>query len=154
MRYLLGTTKAARQRYGALRGTVGNYKGELTGSDKHFSFSLNGNPDTDHVHVFESAIDLLSFATLELLEGRDWKAETLLSLAGVFQTKREGVVPVALIQFSMSIRPFVKSVFIWIMTPLAAVRRKELRPVCKASIRSTTSCHHAERMLTMNCKLV
>ena len=95
----IGYDKGGKARYGALRGTVGNYKGELTGSDKHFSFSLNGNPDTDHVHVFESAIDLLSFATLELLEGRDWKVETLLSLAGVFQTKREGVVPVALTQF-------------------------------------------------------
>lgn len=95
----IGYDKGGKARYGALRGTVGYYKGELTGSDKHFSFSLNGNPDTDHVHVFESAIDLLSFATLELLEGRDWKVETLLSLAGVFQTKREGVVPVALTQF-------------------------------------------------------
>lgn len=95
----IGYDKNGKARYGALRGMVGNYKGELTGSDKHFSFSLNGNTDTDHVHVFESAIDLLSFATLELLEGRDWKAETLLSLAGVFQTKREGVVPVALTQF-------------------------------------------------------
>lgn len=95
----IGYDKGGKARYGALRGTVGNYKGELTGSDKHFSFSLNGNPDTDHVHVFESAIDLLSFATLELLEGRDWKVETLLSLAGVFQTKREEVVPAALTQF-------------------------------------------------------
>ena len=95
----IGYDTSGKARYGALRGTVGNYKGELTGSDKRFSFSLNENPATDHVHVFESAIDLLSFATLELLEGRDWKAETLLSLAGVFQTKREGVVPVALTQF-------------------------------------------------------
>ena len=102
----IGYDKDCKARYGALRGTVGNYKGELTGSDKHFAFSLNENPNTDHVHVFESAIDLLSFATLELLEGRDWKAETLLSLAGVFQTKREGVVPVALTQF-LNERPSV-----------------------------------------------
>ena len=52
-----------------------------------------------HIHVFESAIDLLSFATLTLLAGRDWKSETYLSLAGVFQTKREDVVPVALSRF-------------------------------------------------------
>lgn len=95
----IGYDTSGKARYGALRGTVGNYKGELTGSDKRFSFSLNENPATDHVLVFESAIDLLSFATLELLEGRDWKAETLLSLAGVFRTKRDGVVPVALTQF-------------------------------------------------------
>jgi len=46
-----------------------------------------------------SAIDLLSFATLALFAGRDWKSETYLSLAGVFQTKRENVVPVALSRF-------------------------------------------------------
>ena len=49
--------------------------------------------------MFESAIDLLSFATLTLLAGRDWKSETYLSLAGVFQTKRKNVVPVALSRF-------------------------------------------------------
>ena len=86
-------------RYGALRSTVSSYKGELTGSDKHFSFFLEGKPNAEHIHVFESAIDLLSFATLVLLAGRDWKSETYLSLAGVFQTKRENVVPVALSRF-------------------------------------------------------
>ena len=41
----------------------------------------------------------MSYATLELFEGRDWKQDALLSLAGVFQTKRENVVPVALKQY-------------------------------------------------------
>ena len=42
------------------------YKSELTGSDKRFSFFLEGKPNAEHIHVFESAIDLLSFATLVL----------------------------------------------------------------------------------------
>lgn len=92
----MGYDKDGKARYGALRSTVSSYKGELTGSDKHFSFFLEGKPNAEHIHVFESAIDLLSFATLALLAGRDWKSETYLSLAGVFQTKRENVVPVAL----------------------------------------------------------
>ena len=71
----------------------------VTGSDKRFSFFLEGKPNAEHIHVFESAIDLLSFATLALLAGHDWKSETYLSLAGVFQTKRENVVPVALSRF-------------------------------------------------------
>lgn len=95
----VGYDKDGKARYGALRSTVSSYKGELTGSDKHFSFFLEGKPNTEHIHVFESAIDLLSFATLALLAGRDWKSETYLSLAGVFQTKRENVVPVALSRF-------------------------------------------------------
>ena len=95
----VGYDKDGKARYGALRSTVSSYKGELTGSDKHFSFFLEGKPNAEHIHVFESAIDLLSFATLVLLAGRDWKSETYLSLAGVFQTKRENVVPVALSRF-------------------------------------------------------
>ena len=95
----VGYDKDGKARYGALRSTVSSYKGELTGSDKHFSFFLEGKPNAEHIHVFESAIDLLSFATLTLLAGRDWKSETYLSLAGVFQTKRENVVPVALSRF-------------------------------------------------------
>ena len=95
----VGHDKDGKARYGALRSTVSSYKGELTGSDKRFSFFLEGKPNAEHIHVFESAIDLLSFATLMLLAGCDWKSETYLSLAGVFQTKREDVVPVALSRF-------------------------------------------------------
>lgn len=59
--------KQCKARYGALRSTASSYKGELTGSDKHLSFFLEGKPNAEHIHVFESAIDLLSFATLALL---------------------------------------------------------------------------------------
>ena len=93
----LGYDKEGVPRYGNVRGTVGDYKGELSGSDKRYSFSIPGNSQT--VHVFESAIDALSYATLELFEGRNWREDHLLSLAGVFVTKRENVVPVALSRY-------------------------------------------------------
>ena len=93
----LGYDKEGVPRYGNVRGTVGDYKGELSGIDKHYSFSIPGNSQT--VHVFESAIDALSYATLELFEGRNWREDHLLSLAGVFVTKRENVVPVALSRY-------------------------------------------------------
>ena len=96
-------------RYAAIRGTRGSYKGEATGSDKRFSFSLCLPRQPPTVHVFESAIDLLSYATLEHRAGRDWREDALLSLAGVFKQKREKVVPVALAQF-LSDHPSVKTV--------------------------------------------
>ena len=81
-------------RYAAIRGTSSPYKGEASGSDKHFSFQLGEG--TGSVHLFEAAIDVLSYATLLEMHGVEWQKRSLLSLAGVFKTKREDVVPVAL----------------------------------------------------------
>lgn len=81
-------------RYAAIRGTNSSYKGEASGSDKHFSFQLGEGSGA--VHLFEAAIDALSYATLLKMHGVDWQNRSLLSLAGVFKTKREDVVPVAL----------------------------------------------------------
>jgi len=95
----VGYDKQGIAKYAAMRGTRSGYKGEVTGSDKRFSFAISETTNAEHVHLFESAIDLLSFLTLELQEGRDWKQDAFLSLAGVFQTKRKDVVPVALSQY-------------------------------------------------------
>ena len=95
----VGYDSAGKARYAALRGTMGMYKGEATGSDKHFSFLLSDDPAAESVHLFESAIDAMSYATLLKMTGRNWQQAPLLSLAGVFATKRENVVPVALERF-------------------------------------------------------
>jgi len=104
----VGYDNTGKPRYGALRSTFSSYKSEATGSDKRYSFSIATNPTADTVHVFESAIDLLSFATLQLYEGGDWKSMSMLSLAGVFAPKRQGVVPVALSRF-LSENPQIKT---------------------------------------------
>lgn len=95
----VGYDKDGKARYAALRGTMGSYKGEVTGSDKRYSFSIMENRSTETVHLFESAIDLMSCSTLLHLTGRDWKQDAFLSLAGVYKAKRERIVPVALSQF-------------------------------------------------------
>ena len=95
----VGRDLKGQPRYAALRGTVGNFKGEATGSDKRYSFSISDSPSANSVHLFESAIDLLSYATLLKMKGRDWRQDALLSLAGVFKRKRQGVVPLALSQY-------------------------------------------------------
>lgn len=95
----LGRDGTDKPRYAALRGTMGDYKGEATGSDKRYSFCIADGPGPGSVHLFESAIDLLSYATLLKMKGRDWRKDALLSLAGVFKRKRQGVVPLALSQY-------------------------------------------------------
>lgn len=97
----VGRDRYGKPRYAHLRSTAGSFKGEAPGSDKRYAFRLAAK-DSDTLHLFESAIDLLSFVTLEGLEGRSSETEHLLSLAGVYQP-REGVqsqrLPLALSQF-------------------------------------------------------
>ena len=95
----LGYDARGTPRYGALRGTMGDFKGELSGSDKRYGFLVADRADASRVHVFESAIDALSYATLMRNMGDgDWQRDPLLSLGGVAR-RRNGRLPMALEQF-------------------------------------------------------
>lgn len=83
-------------KYGAVRSTNSDFKRDLTGSDKRFSFFIPAESKTQTVHLFESAIDLLSFASLEVKNGRNWRKDDLLSLAGVYKTDNKQDIPLAL----------------------------------------------------------
>ena len=86
-------------KYAALRGTGTSFIGEANGSDKNYSFSIFSEKPSETVHLFESAIDLLSYATLQKSERKEWREEHLLSLAGVYQPAKEierSKVPAAL----------------------------------------------------------
>lgn len=83
-------------KYGAVRSTVSDFKRDLTGSDKRFSFFIPAESDTGTVHLFESAIDLLSYASLEIKVKRNWRRDDLLSLAGVYKTDKKHDIPLAL----------------------------------------------------------
>ena len=95
----VGYDESGKPRYAAIRSMVGDYKGDASGSDKRYSVRIKGIVGNPHLHVFESAIDLLSHATLEKQRDFDWTKDSLLSLAGVYVVKREGVVPKALEHF-------------------------------------------------------
>lgn len=85
----VGMDPYGKSRYACLRGTCSDFKGEATGSDKRFSFTIPAKDKSDTLHLFESAIDLLSFATIQKMEGVDWQADHLLSLAGVYRPRKE-----------------------------------------------------------------
>lgn len=89
--------------YGTLRGTAGSrFIGDVNGSDKHYSFSIPACNEGGRLHLFECAIDLLSYCTLELLSGRDWRQDCCLSLAGIYKPKKnieESTLPAALMQY-------------------------------------------------------
>lgn len=94
----VGLDKYNKPRYANLRGLGTDFVGDATGSDKRFSFSIPA-PNSNAVHLFESAIDLLSYATLVKLNGGNWWRDHLVSLAGVYKPKenlQESSMPLAL----------------------------------------------------------
>jgi len=75
---------------------------EVSGSNKMYSFSLPPKKDSTVLNVFESAIDALSFVSLELISASQWKADHYLSLCGVYQPRKEiseTPLPIALARY-------------------------------------------------------
>ena len=98
----VGKDEKGIPRYAALRGIGTDFIGEASGSDKNYSFCIQSEEKSHSVHLFESAIDLLSYATEQKLDGKNWRKEHLLSLAGVYQPAKEiekSKVPAALTRF-------------------------------------------------------
>ena len=68
----------------------------------------------DSVHLFESAIDLLSYATLMKLDCEDYRNANLVSLAGVYSPREkieESKVPIALDGF-LKDNPQIKKIIL------------------------------------------
>lgn len=96
----VGYDKNNNPRYAGVRGTNNSrYMKDAYGSHKAFSFKLDGIEKNNEVHLFESAIDLLSYATLKKMNNKEWYNDNLLSLAGVYQPAKkidESKIPLAL----------------------------------------------------------
>lgn len=94
-----------RPKYASQRGTldqvdetgkVKRFVRDCPGSDKHFSFRWTGSQST--VHVFEGAIDALSYATILDMMGKDFTKYSLLSNAGVSNAEKSKL-PIALEEY-------------------------------------------------------
>lgn len=78
----VGKDGSGRERFGCMRAIFGDIKLDAPGSDKRYSFRLPAdNSGSRHLAVFESPIDALSHATIQLREGWDWNGHRL-SLCG------------------------------------------------------------------------
>lgn len=101
-------------RYASFRATNDRrVLGDCSGSDKHYSFRV-ADSDSSTVHLFECAIDMLSFATLERMAGRDWRTDNLVSLAGVYLPKEkieDSTTPAALVKF-LDEKPQIQKIFL------------------------------------------
>ena len=84
----IGYDESNKPKYAAYRATnQSRLMGDCTGSKKQYSFRLTAE-NTGEVHLFECAIDLLSYATLMKLDGKNWRQFNLISLAGVYSPKQ------------------------------------------------------------------
>lgn len=86
----VGTDENNIPRYAGVRGTnASRYMHDAYGSDKAYSFKLKSINENNVVHLFEGAIDLLSYATFKELNNQQWDEENLLSLAGIYSPGKD-----------------------------------------------------------------
>ena len=86
----VGMDEIGEPRYAAYRSTDGNrILGDAAGSDKRYSFRFIGGRSS-RLHIFESAIDALSYMTLVKKEGAaNWRDGNFLSMAGVYASSAD-----------------------------------------------------------------
>jgi hypothetical protein len=86
----VGYDKNKNARYAFCRATNDTrFMRDAKGSDKDYTFRLDSLSNSKRVHLFESSIDLLSYATLMKIKNLDFHNENMLSLAGVFKPSKE-----------------------------------------------------------------
>lgn len=88
-------------KYAFKRSISQNFKGEAMGSNKAHSFSYI-NKESKSLRVFEAAIDMLSYMTLQKQNGFDFRNDNFLSIAGAssqIHSKQESDLPIALKTF-------------------------------------------------------
>ena len=92
----IGRDKNGVPRFGSVRSTVTDFKRDLDGSDKRYYFKTFPGSSADTVHLFESAIDLMSYITLALKSQVEWRGDDYISLDGVYASDNERDIPLAL----------------------------------------------------------
>ncbi len=139
----IGFDKQGVPRYGFKRSTGSTrFVADCAGSSKQYSFRLDSQlgDRCQQVHLFESVIDALSFATLELLYRRSWQDENLLSLSGIYAPK-SGKLPAALSQY-LKDHPAVKALTLHLDNdePGHAAAKAIAQLATKQGLRVTDSC--------------
>ena len=99
----IGLDNDNNPKYAFYRGTNDTrFMGEAEGSDKAYTFNLKTKTENNRVHFFESAIDLLSYATLLKMKDIDWHRENMVSLGGVnkpSETSENNKIPISVAKF-------------------------------------------------------
>lgn len=120
----LGYDDNRKPNYAAYRATTNvKFMGDCTGSKKQYSFRITDGM-SDEVHLFECAIDLLSYATIQKYKGADWRKINMISLAGVYAPKdkiEESKLPITL-KLYLEQHPKVKRIVLHLDNDFAGKR--------------------------------
>lgn len=120
----VGYDENNKAKYAMCRATnCSRFMHDIKGSSKDYSFKLVAEKESKSVHLFESAIDLLSYATLLKLYGHNYKNFNLVSLSGVYQPAkviRESKVPIAIQNF-LKINPNITQIYLHLDNDIAGI---------------------------------
>ena len=135
----VGMDADGKPRYANQRGIGSDFIGDANGSDKHYSFGVPAAAASDTLHLFESAVDLLSYGTLQKLDGKDWRSENLLSLAGVYKPRakiEESSLPAALVRY-LAEHPHIRRVVLRLDNDATGrIAAETIRRCCRENMRS------------------
>ncbi len=120
----VGFDKDGIERYAFVRGTNDSrFMKDVYGSHKAFSFKLDSINECNEVHLFESAIDLLSYASLN----KNYYETNLLSLAGVYSPSKkleDSKIPLALAYY-LNQKPNIKKIYLHLDNDVAGRNSSE-----------------------------
>ena len=124
----VGFDENNKPKYAGMRGTERyRYVGDAYGSDKNFPFRLVNKKNTN-IHIFEGAIDLLSYATLLYEQGSDFKNQNLVSLSGVYKPTKNlnnAQIPLSL-RTVLNDNPQIKKVYLHLDNDIAGQKATEV----------------------------
>lgn len=110
-----GNDESGTHKQCSVRATDGKmFKKDVAGSDRNYSFHSDSVSGSTTLRVFESAIDMMSFATLMKRAGRNFRGENLMSLSGVYMPNKnlsESKVPIALLRI-LEMNPSINTVYL------------------------------------------
>lgn len=98
----VGMDADGKPRYANQRGIGSDFIGDANGSDKHYSFGIPAAAASDTLHLFESAVDLLSYGRCKSWTARAGAVKTCSPSPGSTdqgQKSRKAACPAALVRY-------------------------------------------------------
>ena len=132
----VGRDEQGAIRQASIRGIDSTYKTEAPGSDKRFSFSSAPKDESATAHIYESAIDLMSYISLLKAHGKKAYRDHHISLSGIYKPRQDAAtqgMPLALGRF-LETHPEVRKAVLHFDNDLAGKLAEIGRASCRERV--------------------